>query len=76
MYFIRSLLKLLGFLNFLRFLLLLYFQNQQLQFQPKTGFLQLRAPAIARSRANAEIENSLMVEAYEEVRTAFRKLKP
>src|SRR3989344_1950619 len=37
------------------------FQNQRLSFSPKTGFPQLRAPAFARSRANAAIENSLVV---------------
>jgi len=64
------------FLKFLRFLFLLFSKaNQQLLFSPKTGFASLRAPAFARSQLKAEIENSLLVEAYEEVRTAFRKLK-
>ena len=36
-------------------------QNQRLSFSPKTGFQQLRAPAIARNCDSAHVKNSLMV---------------
>ena len=38
-----------------------FLSNQQLQFQPKTGFQQLRAVAGARSRHCARVKNSLLV---------------